>query len=89
MCATVQKPISLRDQRQDAAFMAQNGDVNSRFGVYKSVCCEYEIVITEGATFPDCPRHPKLTTKWKLMVESQDNFIHTSDPAKKKPKSAA
>ncbi len=69
--------------------MAQNGDINQKFGVYKSVCCGYEIVISEGARFPDCPRHPKLTTKWKLMVESPDRFIHISDKEKKRNKPAA
>jgi len=39
----------------------QNGAVNEKFGVYKSVCCGAEIVITAGATFPDCPNHQKLT----------------------------
>src|SRR2546427_678640 len=41
--------------------MAQNGEINKRFGVYKNLCCGVEIVLTEGATFPDCPNHPKLT----------------------------
>jgi len=42
-----------------------NREINQRFGVYKSLCCEAEIIIREGATFPDCPKHPKLTTVWK------------------------
>jgi hypothetical protein len=44
--------------------MPQNGDINERFGVYKSLCCGREIIIREGATFPDCPGHPKLKTTW-------------------------
>ena len=44
--------------------MPQNGEVNKAFGVYKSVCCGAEIVITEGSTFPDCPNHPRVTIVW-------------------------
>jgi hypothetical protein len=45
--------------------MPQNGEVNQRFGVYRNVCCGQEIMIRERATFPDCKKHPKLTTIWK------------------------
>ena len=45
--------------------MPNNGELNPRFGVYKSLCCGSEIIIREGATFPDCPKHPNLTTIWK------------------------
>lgn len=47
--------------------MPNNGETNKKFGVYKSVCCGCEIVIAEGMEFPDCPKHPKLTTIWKPM----------------------
>jgi hypothetical protein len=47
--------------------MPQNGDVSKRFGVYKSLCCDREILVREGAIFPDCPNHPKLTTVWKMV----------------------
>ena len=46
-----------------------NGDINERFGVYRNVCCGLEIAIAEGAKFPDCPNHPKLTTKWKSTTD--------------------
>jgi hypothetical protein len=49
--------------------MPQNGELNKRFGVYKSVCCGSEIVLMEGAAFPDCPKHPKLTTIWKSLTD--------------------
>ena len=45
--------------------MPQNGEINQKFGTYKSVCCGAEIVITKGAIFPDCPNHLQLTTIWK------------------------
>ena len=42
--------------------MPFNGDLNNKtgVGVFKNVCCNAEIVICEGMTFPDCPNHPKL-----------------------------
>jgi len=43
--------------------------VNEKFGVYKSLCCGAEIVITKGAIFPKCPDHPQYTTIWKLLPE--------------------
>jgi len=47
--------------------MPGNGEINTKFGVYKTVCCGAEIIIRDGATFPDCPNHPKLTTVWKQI----------------------
>jgi len=44
--------------------LPENGEINQRFGVYKSLCCGQEIIIREGATFPDCPNHAKLSTVW-------------------------
>jgi hypothetical protein len=64
---------------------ATNGEVNTKFGIYRTLCCGQEIVITVGATFPDCPKHPKLTTEWKPVIEA-DGVINLSDlPANKKP----
>ena len=51
--------------------MPQNGEVNSKFGLFKSVCCGAEIVINAGSTFPDCPNHPKLTTIWKPVPDEK------------------
>ena len=64
--------------------MAQNGEVNRKFGVYRSVCCESEIVIAEGVNFPDCPNHVRLTTEWKLVIETPDRIVHISDRSAKK-----
>jgi hypothetical protein len=56
--------------------MPANGDINERFGVYGSLCCGREIIIREGATFPDCPNHRKLPTTWKFIeTESTDPVI--------------
>jgi len=51
--------------------MHQNGEKNTRFGVYRSLCCGREIVITEGTTFPDCSNHPKLTTHWQPVHDEE------------------
>ena len=45
----------------------RNGEINTAFGVYKSLCCEYEIVVREGATFPQCPKHPNVPTVWNVL----------------------
>jgi hypothetical protein len=41
-----------------------------------------------GATFPDCPRHPKLTTEWTPVIEA-DNMINLTEISAKTPKPAA
>ena len=51
--------------------MPQNGEVNTRFGVYKSLCCGHEIMVREGVPFPDCKNHRKLTTIWKLVEQEK------------------
>ena len=68
--------------------MAKNGEVNTTFGIYRTLCCGQEIAIIVGATFPDCPNHTKLPTEWKLMIQS-DGVINLSELSRKKPKSAA
>jgi hypothetical protein len=65
----------------------QNGKVNENFGVYKSVCCGAEIVITKGAIFPNCPNHPRLTTIWKLL--SDEDMTQLTDKRKSQSKPAA
>jgi hypothetical protein len=63
-----------------------NGEQNSKFGVYKSLCCGAEIVITEGTTFPNCPNHPKHPVQWKLM---SDNVAAPSEDKKSDSNPAA
>ena len=43
------------------------GIKSPQFGIYKAVCCDYEIVVTEGAGFADCPEH-KCRTEWELVA---------------------
>jgi hypothetical protein len=64
--------------------MPLNGAINKRFGVYQSVCCGAEIVITEGTRFPDCPNHPHLSTKWRSSVEEPIRHAKDLPSAKKK-----
>jgi len=51
--------------------MPRNGETNQKFGVYKTLCCEQEIILREGVAFPDCPNHPGVTTIWKPTVEGK------------------
>lgn len=60
------REISVESEvRKDLSHMPLNGEINERFGVYKTLCCGCEIVIREEATFPVCPNHPKLSTIWE------------------------
>jgi hypothetical protein len=47
--------------------MPKNGEINTQFGLYRSLCCDRELIIREGDNFPDCPRHKNLSTVWKLI----------------------
>jgi hypothetical protein len=62
--------------------MPMNGEINDRFGVYRSVCCGAEIVISDGVTFPDCPRHEHLSTVWRLV--NDEKIPHASELMKNK-----
>ena len=54
--------------------MPSNGDMNTVSGVYKTVCCDEEIVISEGVEFPDCPNHARLPTVWKLIGFEKERY---------------
>jgi hypothetical protein len=54
--------------------MAQSGDQNTSFGIYKNVCCGREIAISNGATFPECPEHRHLPTEWIAIGESSQTL---------------
>jgi hypothetical protein len=69
--------------------MPWNGDINERFGVYQSVCCGMEIVIAEGAKFPNCPNHPKPVTKWKSTADEPIPHVNKLPGTGKKSNSAA
>jgi len=45
----------------------KTGESNKQFGVYSNVCCGYEIIIREGASFPNCPNHQTHETTWNFV----------------------
>jgi hypothetical protein len=51
----------------------RNGEISKVFSVFKTLCCDAEIVITVGAPFPDCPNHKNLPTEWKLIADADPN----------------
>jgi hypothetical protein len=68
--------------------MPNNGDINNKFGAYRSLCCDREIVIREGATFPYCPGHANLSTIWK-PVEVDVDVVVIDERSKSQSKPAA
>src|SRR5215471_11088930 len=63
--ASMDPGLMSEEQSETCTQSMPNGMVNSQFGVYKSLCCGYEITLRAGEMFPDCPNHLKLTTIWK------------------------
>jgi hypothetical protein len=55
--------------------------------IYRTLRCGQEIVITVGAIFPDRPKHPKVTTEWKPVIEA-DDVINLSEVSVKKKRAA-
>jgi hypothetical protein len=64
--------------------VAFSGEKNTAFGIYKSVCCGAEVVIDAGEVFPGCPKHPSLTTIWKLTTEKKA-VIHVATQSEVRP----
>jgi hypothetical protein len=62
-----------------------NGEINQTFGVFRNVCCGQEIIIREGATFPDCTKHPKLSTVWKPIEVDTAEIIIINNKTKAEP----
>lgn len=69
--------------------MPNNGDLNSIFGVYRNVCCGREIIIREGAAFPDCVNHPNLSTVWKQIEVDVADVIVIDKKSKNKSQRVA
>jgi hypothetical protein len=67
--------------------MPVTGDINEQFGVYESVCCGEEIVISARSRFPSCPNHPKLRAEWKLTADEES--LDADQMPSKRGKSAA
>lgn len=64
--------------------MPSNGEMNTKFGVYRNLCCGGEIVLSEGMTFPDCSNHPNLSTVWKPVGDEVIRHISDIVPPKTK-----
>lgn len=60
-------------------------ETNENFGVYKSLCCGAEIVIREGAIFPDCPNHPTLDIVWAAIDFEMILPVEIQKKAKSEP----
>ena len=56
------------------------GNRNPQFGIYKTGCCGYEIVLIDGAVFPQCPEH-KQPAEWELITAIESTKTKKSDPA--------
>jgi hypothetical protein len=50
--------------------MAQTGEINNEFGIYRNSCCGAEIVVPVGLLFPECPRCCGLNTEWTKVAHS-------------------
>jgi hypothetical protein len=78
---------------EGAQVMPRNGETSKQFGVFRTLCCDAEIVIGIGVAFPDCPNHRNLPTEWKQIadvdpVEYKPNTtgrINISAAARKRP----
>jgi hypothetical protein len=55
--------------------MPRTGEINRRFGIFKSVCCGADIVIPEDVTFPNCGKHRSLPTEW-MNITYVDRVPH-------------
>jgi hypothetical protein len=60
--------------------MPSNGDTSTTFGVYRTLCCDAEIVIGVGVAFPDCPNHRDLPTEW-IQIADVDPTDYTPNAA--------
>ena len=66
--------------------MPVTGEQNTLLGVFKSHCCDAEVVIRSGAVFPACPEHPKIRTVWIPIEVWPDNVIKfPQEKSKTKP----
>ncbi len=65
-CQTV-FAVFARQLRLRLPAMFSNGEINPTDGYYKTLCCDMESYISAGTAFPDCPRHKKLPTVWRLV----------------------
>jgi hypothetical protein len=66
----------LPTHKKERCELPKNGEINNKFGLYRSLCCGYEVVVAERAKFPDCPNHLNLPTIWKSVVDDPNRIPH-------------
>jgi hypothetical protein len=80
-CAECQAVFAIfaRQLRLRLPAIFSNGEISPTDAWYKTLCCELQSYIPAGTVFPDCPRHKKLPTVWRLVrEESSDESKKTS-----------
>lgn len=65
--------------------MPRNGEINRAFGVFRTLCCDAEIIIGVGVAFPDCPNHQNLTTEWKQIPDINPDDYKPNPAGRIKP----
>jgi hypothetical protein len=70
---------------EDFTKVPLSGERNTLFGVYETVCCGAEIVITVGTEFPACPNHPYMKTIWKQIETPAEQVIVLPKKARSEP----
>jgi hypothetical protein len=58
-----------RRQLTERPLSYMNGEVSPANGWYRNVCCNLELYVLAGKTFPDCRRHRNLPTSWRPLDE--------------------
>ena len=66
--------------------MPETADKNTLVGVYQNDCCGREIVISVGAEFPACPKHPHRNIAW---TQIEIELAEVTDEKKAQSASAA
>jgi hypothetical protein len=65
--------------------MPVNGEISKVFGVFKTLCCDAEIVIGADVPFPDCPNHKNLPTEWIQMFDVEPHKYQPNAAGKINP----
>jgi hypothetical protein len=58
-----------RRQLTERPLSYKNGEISPANGWYRNVCCDLELYVPAGKTFPDCRRHKNLPTSWRPFDE--------------------
>ena len=75
--------------QKDAAELRRVMEKRTLNSVSTEMSCGREIIIREGATFPDCANHPKLSTVWKTVEVDVADVIVIDNKRRNKSEHAA